>query len=460
MSTRIDELPSPAGLPVLGNLHQLKPGRLHQILEDWANALGPIYAFRFGPRTALALSDRKLIEDVLRDRPEPWRRLSSVESVFEELAIPGVFSAEGAAWRAQRRLATEALSYHRLKAFYPTLRAAAGKLRKRWASRPAGEAVDIGDDFKRFTVDVTSHLALGHDVNTLEREDDPIHRRIENVFPAINRRLNALVPYWRWLRLPADRQVDADIAALRPWLARLIEEARKKLAAEPSHEPENLLEAMIAARDERGLPYGDEVIFGNAITMLLAGEDTTANTLAWAVHELCDRPRAVTELRRELHDVLGTDPIPAEETTVNQLSYAGAIANEAMRLRPVAPIIFLEATRDTTLGNVMVAKGTPVFVLTRPPAMCPYAFGEPHEFSPERWLRPPAVHEPRAHLPFGSGPRICPGRSLALLELRLVLATLYQGFEVTRAVPAAAVREEFSFTMFPAGLRVFLRPRA
>jgi cytochrome P450 len=459
MSIQVKELPSPAGLPVLGNLHQLNPKRLHQILEGWAGELGPLYSFRFGPRTALALSDRPLIEEVLRNRPEPWRRLSSVEAVFDELTIPGVFSAEGTAWRAQRRLAMEALSYHRLKAFYPTLRAAAAKLRKRWASRPEDEAVDIGDDFKRFTVDVTSHLALGYDVNTLEREDDPIHRRIENVFPAINRRLNALVPYWRWLRLPADRQVDADIAALRPWLARLVDEARKKLAADASREPANLLEAMIAARDERGEPYSDEVIFGNAITMLLAGEDTTANTLAWAVHELCDRPQAVTALRRELDDVLGTDPIPAEETTVNQLSYAAAVANEAMRLRPVAPIIFIEATRDTSIGNVQVAKGTPVFVLTRPPALDPSAFAAPNELRPERWLNPPAVHEPRAHLPFGSGPRICPGRSLALLELRLVLATLYHGFEVTRAVPATDVREEFSFTMFPAGLSVHLRPR-
>jgi cytochrome P450 len=78
------------------------------------------------------------------------------------------------------------------------------------------------------------------------------------------------------------------------------------------------------------------------------------------------------------------------------------------------------------------------------------------EFKPERWVTQQSPHEPRAHMPFGSGPRICPGRSLAL---RLVLATLYQSFEVTRA-RAPAVREELSFTMMPAGLRVHLRRRA
>jgi len=89
-------------------------------------------------------------------------------------------------------------------------------------------------------------------------------------------------------------------------------------------------------------------------------------------------------------------------------------------------------------------------------------FDRPDLFRPARWLEDRATsgpHEPSAHQPFGSGPRICPGRTLALLEMKMMLATIYQSFEVERVGSASDVREELSFTMTPVGLRIRLRPR-
>src|SRR5205814_1425789 len=99
--------------------------------------------------------------------------------------------------------------------------------------------------------------------------------------------------------------------------------------------------------------------------------------------------------------------------------------------------------------------------LTRPPAVDPRHFAAPETFRPERWLEGPAAgaHDPAAHIPFGSGPRLCPGRSLALLEMKVVLAMLYKSFEVTRVGAAQEVGEVFAFTMGPRGLRVRLRRR-
>jgi cytochrome P450/nitrite reductase/ring-hydroxylating ferredoxin subunit len=464
----IEDLPGPRGLPVLGNALQVDLGKLHLILEDWAAKYGPAYRFRIGRERTVVISDADLVQQILRARPETYRRTSKVERVFQELGVAGVFSAEGAAWRAQRRLAMEALAQRHLRGFYPTLRAVAARLRRRWegaASR--GEPLDVVEELKRFTVDVTTALAFGHDVNTIEEAgDDVIQRRLELLFPAFNRRIFALVPTWRLVRMPRDRRLDRAVAELRVWLDGLVREARARLDADPARAaaPANFLEAMITARDEAGQPFSDEVIFANLMTMLVAGEDTTAYTLAWAVHHLADSAGATTALRAELDGAVGADGVPAELDAANRLTYAGAVANETMRLRPVAPLLVFESLVDTTLaspqGDLAIPARTTLMVLIRPPVREPQRFHDPEAFRPERWLQDDrGPHDAAAHIPFGSGPRICPGRSLALLEMKVLLAMIYRCFEVTRVGSSDAVKEHFSFTMMPAELKVGLRRR-
>jgi cytochrome P450 len=194
--------------------------------------------------------------------------------------------------------------------------------------------------------------------------------------------------------------------------------------------------------------------------MLLAGEDTTAFTLAWAIHHLCDTPHAVARLQDESAAVLLGDVAPVDFEAAGRLAYAGAVANEAMRMRPVAPTIFLENNADVIIADVAVPARTWIVLLTRPPAMKHTSFADPETFRPERWLDDAPAgtsHETGAHMPFGSGPRICPGRSLALLEMKLVLSMIYRLFDVERVGDTANVREAFAFTMSPVGLRVRIR---
>ena len=462
---RVEDLPGPHALPLVGNLLQIDLSRFHLILERWAREYGPVFRYRIGPQTIVAVADSSIAERVLRARPDTWRRASNMEHVFQEMGLDGVFSAEGAAWRSQRRLAMEALSQRNLKGFYATLQLVTRRLRARWERKAAAGAIlDVAEELKRFTVDVTTALVFGHDVNTIEQDDDVIQQKLGLVFPALNRRLFALLPTWRWVRLPSDRRLDRALAELRVWLDARMGEARARLSAQPARaeHPENFLESMIAARDTDGHPYSDAVILGNAMTMLLAGEDTTAYTLAWAVHQLCDAPDVAAELRDEA-DALSREGIAHDIETANQLAFAGAVANETMRLRPVAPVLLFEALHDVVIGDVAAPKGIWVAVLTRSPAVDDRHFADPGTFRPERWLgearREPGLHDPSAHIPFGSGPRICPGRTLALLEMKVVLSMLFGAFDVERVGDAATVGERFAFTMYPDGMQVRLRPR-
>jgi len=196
--------------------------------------------------------------------------------------------------------------------------------------------------------------------------------------------------------------------------------------------------------------------------MLLAGEDTTAYTLAWAMHHVCDSPAAAAALRSEADAVFEGTSLPSDLDQVGRLAYAMAVANETMRLRSIAPTPFFEPNRDVVIGDVAVPKGTRIIALSRIPARDAAYFDEPTQFLPERWLDGPGAgkaHDPSVHVPFGSGPRICPGRTLALLEMRLILGAVYKNFDVERVGSSADVRERLSFTMCPTNLRVKVRRR-
>jgi cytochrome P450/nitrite reductase/ring-hydroxylating ferredoxin subunit len=460
----LDDLPGPKPLPLVGNLYQLNPTKVHLTLQAWAEQYGPIYRLMLGPRRAVAISDPHLINELLRARPETFRRSANMDRIISEVGIKGVFNAEGEAWRPQRKLSVAALAQRNLRQLYPCIRTVAGRLKKRWErSANAAEPPDFVDDLRRFTVDVTMLIAFGYDVNTVEQADDKIQRELEIIFPAINRRLFALFPIWRVVRSPSDRRLERALKSVRAWLIGLVDEARGRLEADPdrAHKPSNFLEAMLAAVDEQGRPFADDVIISNLMTMLLAGEDTTANTLAWAVHHLCDSPEWVTELRREADEALGAIDVAENVDVANELASAGAVANETMRLRPVAPVGLFDANVDTALGDYHISEGTTVIILPRLPALDQTNFVDPLAFRPQRWMEHQSgAHEVSANAPFGSGPRMCPGRSLALLEMKAFLSMLYKSFDVERVGNAEDVAELFGFTMSPAGLRVRLRPRS
>src|ERR1700724_647707 len=311
----LHDLPGPKGLPFLGNIHQLDLTKLHLILERWAAQYGPVYLFKMGSARVVALSDPKWCDQVLRARPETFTRHSGIAPVASEMGVDGVFSAEGDAWRPQRRLAMLALAQRHLRDLYPKLQTVTNRLKKRWERlADAGAPLDVVEELKRFTVDVTTLVTFGHDVNTVEQGNDVIQRKLELVLPAANRRLFALFPTWRLVRLPRDRRLDRALAELRACGGELVAAERTRLAAEPgrAEKPSNFLEAMVSARDDEGRPFSGDAIFGNLMTMLLAGEDTTAYAFGSAVHQLCDSPESVMELRREADELLGTSDVAGD----------------------------------------------------------------------------------------------------------------------------------------------------
>ncbi|HEY1076458.1 MAG TPA: cytochrome P450 [Fontimonas sp.] len=465
---RLDQIESPPGLPLLGNALQIDPPRMHLQMERWAQRYGRFFSLRIGGQRLLAINDTALSQQILRDRPDRFRRLRTLEPIARELGMDGLFSAEGERWKAQRRLWLATLNAHQIRAFHDQLMLTTRRLKQRWQrAADSGEAVDIAADLMRYTVDVTIHFALGHEANTLERDDDIIQRHLDRIFPALNRRLFGVVPYWRWFKLPQDRALERSLAALRSEVGQLIDNARQRLREQPAlrEAPTCFLEAFLAANERDGAVISDDDVFANAITVLLGGEDTTANTMAWLIHACCDRPDVYAALRAEA-DALLDDPaspdaeIPRADRFPHWLRATDAAINETLRLYPVAPAIYLEAIGDTVIDDIEVPAGTPVTLLLRAAAG-----SSPHSAPPPRFdpvadaARSDAGPGRAATMPFGYGPRMCPGRNLALAELRSATLMLARNFDIEAVPQAQPVAEKLSFTLVPENLRVRFRRR-
>ena len=462
--TSLADLPGPRGLPLLGNLHRIRFDRLHLILEDWAEQYGAIFRIRIGPHPIAVISDRSAIQRILVQRPERFRRTVMLESVAAEMRLKGVFAAEGEDWRRQRRIVTAALNRAKLKDFFPTLAVTVGRLQRRWErAADASEPVDLCRDLMRFTVDVTMQLAFGVDANTLETPGPVIQRHLDKVFPVLHRRVNSAFPWWRYIRLPSDRALDRALVALEREVGDMVRATRERMAAEPERRdaPTNFLEAILAAVETEESGFSDAEIFANAGTLLLAGEDTTANSMAWTVHYFTKYPEYFERVRREVDAVVAPEPAIGSLDQTTELPFLDAFCNEVMRLKPVAPLHVLEPVADATILGCAIPRGTPIMMLVRRMATRDENFGEGSRFDPDRWLVPPESrtypHDRRAFVPFGAGPRLCPGRSLALLQIRTVLAMLCRNFQVEPVRGGTDVDEYLAFTMMPSNLSVRLR---
>jgi cytochrome P450 len=212
----------------------------------------------------------------------------------------------------------------------------------------------------------------------------------------------------------------------------------------------DVLSMLLAARDEAGQGMTDRQLRDEVMTLLLAGHDTTALALTWALVLLAQHPDVEARLYAEVHNVLGGRPPTSADAP--RLPYVEQVVTETLRLYPSAWAIGREAVRDTQLGGQRIPKGVNVvaspWVLHRDPRF----FDAPAAFQPERWANGLAQRLPRfAYVPFGGGQRVCIGNAFAQLEASLVLATIVQRFHLVLAEPDRPVEPVPVVTLRPRG---------
>lgn len=364
----------------------------------------------------------------------------------------GLLTAEGEAWRLQRRTVAPLFQPQAVQAYLPVMAESVEAMLARWA-RAGGAVHDVAAEMTALTYDIIARTVFSCEIET---PAEVMAAAITDYFEALGRiDLWDVLPLPRWLPRPALIRAGGAVGVFREEVRRLLARRRARLA-EGRSLPDDLVTRLIEARDpESGAPLGDGVIHDNLVTFMGAGHETTANALVWSFFLLSEFPAAEARLAAEAQ---GLDAPTGEG--VARLRFTRMVLEEAMRLYPPVPFLSREALAPDRLGEVAVAAGTLVivapFVLHRHRRL----WEEPDLFAPERFAPERRATIPRfAYLPFGAGPRICVGNTFALQEAVLVLAMVARRFRL-RLAEGVTVAPVARMTLRPAnGLPMRVEPR-
>jgi cytochrome P450 len=426
----------------LGPLNNGDPlGYFTGLVREYGDLIGlRILNFRI-----LLINHPDHIEDVLVNHPRKFikgRVLKANKRVFGS----GLLTSEGDFWLRQRRLAQPAFHRARIAGYASTMVEYTERLLHEWQD---GEERDIHKEMMRLTLQIVGKTLFDADV---ERDAQDVGKSMELLLElGADFRRTVLIPHW--LPTPANLRLEGAIRKIEKVLYRIIAEKRAS-----GRDAGDLLSMLLAAQDEDGSRMTDKQLRDEAITLFLAGHETTANTLSWTWWLLAQNPAVESKLHDELRAVLGGRTPSLDD--LPKLAYTNHIITESMRLYPPAWGTARTAIEDHEIAGYSVPKGSGVSFAQWTVHRDPRWYDTPEEFRPARWEGDLLKRIPRfAYFPFGGGPRQCIGNSFALMEAALVLATIAQQYRF-RLVEGHQVVPLASITLRPRhGIRAVLEAR-
>ena len=420
----------------------LSPALLRTLL--WRHSL-PFFlrrnAKRYGDliqlrRSVWLASHPDLVRQILVATPGKWSKARGVEKT-KRLLGEGILGSHGELHRGRRRLLQPLFAVARLPIYTDTILDCALEVRDRWRG---GETVDIGGEMSILALSIITRGVFGAGV---EGRETQISRALDDSMKSFNVAMMPGGDFWERIP-PVDRKFQIARAVLDDIVYSLIEKRRQS-----NDEADDVLSLLLRAQGEDGSALTDEEIRDEAMTLLMAGHETTANALTFAFWFLGRHADVQRRLENETDEVLGDRRATYDD--LPDLKFTRAVLSEAMRLLPPAWIVGRRALEEVTLdwphGPTRVPRGTTIlvspFVIGRDERFWPDA----RKFDPSRWQD--GWEPPRgAYFPFGAGSRACLAENFAWMEATLALATLTQKF---RAHPAGVLNLEPSATMRPRG---------
>lgn len=435
----------PLATEPLGILGSFRAGRRNvlELIPEIATE-APILSGRTGRRWHMVM-DPDALRQVLRDKVDDYPKSVVTKLILGPAIGKGLFVAEGQDWHWQRRAAAPVFSHRNIAALGPVMTAAAERASDRFgqsADLQAGRAIDAFQEMVTATFEVISDVTLSGGTGF---DRDAVHRAIDQ-YIAQTARISLLdvVGAPAWVPRPSRLMSARQMAEMKALADRVISDRHRN----GSVGTPDLLDLMMAGEDpatQRRM--SDEELRDNLLTFIVAGHETTALTLAWALYLVAFDPSVQDAARAEAQSVLGRRAASAAD--VPALPLCRRIIEESLRLYP--PAAFLSRTaqkRDSLLGREVLPGDTvilPIYALHRHRAL----WQDADAFRPERFAEPKS-HDRFAWLPFGDGPRICIGANFAVQEAVIILSTLLARFRFAE-IPGRAPKPVMILTLRPEG---------
>ncbi|WP_265500617.1 cytochrome P450 [Paracoccus beibuensis] len=407
----------------------------------------PIVSGKTGLRWHMVM-DPESLRRILKDRVEDYPKSVTTKLILNPAIGDSLFVAEGAHWRWQRRAAAPAFSQRHVEALGPVMTAAAEASCRRLAA--AQGPVDLFEETVAATFEVISDVTFSGD-GMFDR--DAVHHSIDAYIAQTAKvSLMDVIGLPAWLPRPGRLFAGPGLKRMKGIADQAIA-ARAEAAATDG--PPDLLDLLLDAQDpETGRAMNRDELRDNLLTFIVAGHETTALTLAWALYVCAFAPDVQEAAAAEARAALGTRAATAAD--VGALPLTMRIVNETLRLYPPAAFLSRTAQAPDTLCGREVRPGDtvmmPIYALHRHHLL----WDRPDAFDPDRFLTAPDRY---AFLPFGAGPRICIGASFALQEAVIILATLLANFRFDR-IPGREPQPRMILTLRPdGGVWLSVRPR-
>jgi cytochrome P450 len=423
----VPKAPSPRPHLIAGHFPYLRRDPL-AFLTLCAREYGDFVPLRFFTQRAALLGNPAYIERVLVTHQQQFTKSPGLRR-NRRLLGNGLVASTGEVWRRQRRLMQPAFHRQRLPSYAEMMVAYAERMLAGWQS---GEVRDLHAEMMRLTLEIVAQALFGADVAD---EAARVGAALTAALERFGQRMSSLLVLLpENTPTPGNRRFERAARQLDEVIYGIIN--RRRIGGQAG---DDLLALLLRAQHE-SLPRGcqgddgsrlsDCQLRDEAMTLLLAGHETTAIALSWTWYLLSQHPEVEARLLDELRMVLGGRAPTAAD--LPRLRYAETVVTEAMRLYPPAWVMSRQATENCEIGGHRVAAGTVLlmsqWVLHRDPRF----FDDPGTFAPDRWSDGLAKRLPRfAYFPFGGGPRVCIGSSFAMMEAVLLLATIAQQFRLT-----------------------------
>ena len=427
----------PRGTRLLGSMSSYNADPL-AFMTDTARRYGDFVPLRFGPIRAVLLSDPRDIESVLVEHPKSFHKSRGTHRLATLLGN-GIFLSEGDYWLRHRRLMQPAFHRAAVERYGEIMMRRISEALERWASL---DTLDVVRETRRLALEIATETLFGNDVS--EQEAQAIGSAIEVAAAQLQTRVSSLKMYVPdWVPSAGNRRMNAAIDEIDRLVYRIINDRRGR-----SGERDDLLALLLAESDREGGGMTDRELRDEVVTLLVAGHETTALTLAWAMYEIAGHPEVGDALRTEVDEVLGGRPATA--TDIHRLPVAASVVSETLRLYPAAYLTARQAIEDVEIGGRPIKRRTLVLLCQWEQHRDQATFEDPAVFRPDRWRDGLLKELDRgAYFPFGLGPRMCIGMSFANLELMLALPMIHQRyrFELTstdepRPVPIVALNPD------------------
>jgi cytochrome P450 len=445
MGTELRVPLGPRGHWLSGNLPEFRRARL-DFLTHCARTYGDVARLRFAHRRILLISHPDLIEEVLVANSRHFIKHFALR--LNPLVLgKGLLTSEGDFWLRQRRLIQPVFVRSRIAGYAPAMVAAARRVTASWQS---GEHRDIMVEMMRLTLAIAAKTLFDADVDDAAQDIVAALQILQDSF--INR-FGAMLPLPIWLPTPGNVRLRRAVRRLDDILFGFIRQRRAQ-----NIDRGDLLSLLLNARDEEGSGMTDRQVRDEAMTLFLAGHETTALALSWTWYLLAQHPDVEEKLAAEVRQIVGARDPTVEDCP--RLQYTEAVVLESMRLYPPAYVIGREAIDDCVIGGYQVRRGSTVMMSQWVVHRDPRLYGDAERFRPERWSEAATKALPKfAYFPFGGGPRLCIGNTFAMMELVLVLAAIAQRFYF-RMQSGSPVTPMPTFTLRPRpGIPAEIAPR-